>query len=132
MKLPYFRGVFLSAIILASQGDATAILGQGRTSAPSAMTVESQQALISRYCSGCHNDKVKPGGFSWTSMDLSHPEQSAQQFEKVLKKLHSGLMPPAGQQRPDAATMDGFITALETKIDEAAASRPRSKAPELH
>jgi hypothetical protein len=132
MKLAYFRGVFLSALVLASQGDATAVLGQSRTSATPAMIVESQQALINRYCAGCHNDKVKSGGFSWTSVDLSHPEQSAQQVEKALKKLHSGLMPPAGQQRPDAATMDGFISALENKIDEAAAVRPRSKAPELH
>ena len=132
MKLAYFRGVLLSAIVFASQGDATAILGQSRNNAPPAMTVESQQALINRYCSGCHNDKVKSGGFSWTTVDLAHPEQSAQQVEKVLKKLHSGLMPPAGQQRPDAPMMDSFITALENKIDEVAAARPRSKAPELH
>jgi len=132
MKLAYFRGVFLAALIFASQGDGTAILGQSRNNAPPAMSVESQQALITQYCSGCHNDKVKSGGFSWTSVDLAHPEQSAQQAEKVLKKLHSGLMPPAGQQRPDAATMDSFISALENKIDEVAAARPRSKAPELH
>src|SRR5262245_21175946 len=104
MKLAYFRGVFLSALIFAS-GDATAILGQSRNNAPPTMSVESQQALITLYCSGCHIDKVKSGGFSWTSVDLAHPEQAAQQVEKVLKKLHSGLMPPAGQQRPDAATM---------------------------
>src|SRR5262249_30870129 len=124
--------VLLSAIVLASQGDATAILGQGRNSAPPAMTVESQQALINRYCAGCHNDKVKSGGFSWTSVDLAHPEQSAQQVDKVLKKLHSVLIPPPGQQRPDAAAMDSFVTSPENKIDKVAAARPRSKPPELH
>ena len=92
MKLAYFRGVLLSAIVFASQGDATAILGQSRNSTPAAMTVESQQALINRYCSGCHNDKVKSGGFSWTSVDLAHPEQSAQQVEKVLPRDNNGPM----------------------------------------
>src|SRR5262245_50703288 len=106
--------------------------GQVRNTSPAPMSIESQQALVNRYCAGCHNDRNKSGGFSWTSVDLAHPEQYAQQVERGLRKLRAGLMPPSGAPRPDAATIDAFMAALETGIDQAAATRPHSKAPELH
>jgi len=95
-------------------------------------SVDAQRALVNQYCSGCHNDKLKSGGFSWTSVDVAHPEWSAQQFEKVIRKLRAGLMPPAGAKRPDTATLNSFVTALETRIDHAAALHPYIKPPALH
>jgi len=58
------------------------------------MTIAAERALVSKYCVGCHNDKLKSGGFSWTRIGLSHPEQNAEQIEKVIRKLRVGLMPP--------------------------------------
>jgi len=40
------------------------------------------RALVNQYCLGCHNDKLKSGGFSWTKLDPSHPEQNADEAEK--------------------------------------------------
>ena len=45
-------------------------------------SVESQRALVNQYCVGCHNETVKSGGFSWTEVDLAHPEQSPDSVEK--------------------------------------------------
>jgi len=95
-------------------------------------TTDSQRALVNQYCLGCHNERSSSGGFSWNVIDLAHPEQNAQQVEKVLRKLRSGLMPPAGQPRPTPSAMDNFVAGLESKIDQAAAARPYSRAPELH
>jgi len=95
-------------------------------------TVTSQQAFISQTCSACHNDKLKSGNFSWTNVDLAHPDHSAQSLEKAIRMLHAGMMPPPGIPRPDPATMKAFVTALENGIDHAAAIHPNAGAPALH
>ena len=75
MKFPLLCGGFaLAAIAILSQGDVT-ILGQDRTAA----SVETQRALVNEYCVKCHNDKLKSGGFSWTDLDIAHPDANAQQ-----------------------------------------------------
>src|SRR5688500_6554679 len=68
-------------------------------------SVESQRAVVNQYCVGCHNDKVKSGGFSWTEVDLAKPEQNADRAEKVIRKLRIGMMPPPGAPRPESATL---------------------------
>jgi cytochrome c553 len=100
-----------------------------RASAPSAaaptlMTVDAQNALVSQYCSGCHNDRTKSGGMTLTSLNLAHPEQNAELAEKVIRKLRAGMMPPPGAKRPELETSRAFATALENAIDRAAAIHP--------
>src|SRR5437016_4458671 len=90
------------------------------------------RALVNQYCLGCHNDKLKSGSFSWTKLDLSHPEQNADQAEKVIRKVRAGLMPPPGLPRPDPAAMKAFAATLESSIDQAAALHPNPGRPALH
>ena len=82
-----------------------------------AQDAASGQALVGKYCEACHNDKVKSGGFSWAKIDLAHPDQQAEQMEKVIRKLGAGLMPPVGMPRPDAASAKAFVASLESSID---------------
>ena len=98
----------------------------------SASTVEAQRAFVQSYCVGCHNERVKSGGFSWTELDVARPDQNATRAEDVIRKVRAGLMPPAGARRPDAALLKEFSAALGTRLDEMAASHPYYKAPELH
>ena len=42
--------------------------------------------LLSQYCAGCHNDKLKSGGMTLTKLDLQHANQSAELGEKVIRK----------------------------------------------
>ena len=95
-------------------------------------SVESERTLVNQYCVGCHNDLEPSGGFSWTSLDVLHPEQNAEQAEKVIRKVRSGMMPPAGAARPDAAKLKALAAGLETRIDQAAATQPQVSAPDLH
>ncbi len=62
---------------IASRQSASAVLP-----AQNPMAVESQRALVEQYCSRCHNDRVKSGGFSWAELDLSHPEANTTRAEK--------------------------------------------------
>ncbi len=94
--------------------------------------MDSQRALVAQYCAGCHNDKLKSGGFSWTEIDLARPEQHADKLERVVRKVRSGMMPPAGSRRPDAAALKAFASAIESRIDLAAAKQPYIKPPALH
>jgi cytochrome c551/c552 len=109
---------------------AAAVLGKAANVIPP--SVESQQALVNKYCVACHNDKLKSGGFSWAKIDLAHPDRDADETEKVIRKVRAGMMPPAGLPRPDNATAQEFASVLETAIDKAAALHPSVGAPDLH
>jgi hypothetical protein len=93
---------------------------------------QAETALVTEYCAGCHNDKTKSGGFSWSEIDLAHPERNADRVEKVIRKVRAGMMPPAGARRPAATTLKQFAAGLEKKVDVAAAQQPFIDAPDLH
>jgi hypothetical protein len=96
------------------------------------MPVAAQQALVSKYCAGCHNEKLKSGGFSWAKIDLAHPDLQAEQVEKVIRKVRAGMMPPSGIPRPDAQTLRSFANSIATNLDKVANVHPNVGAPELH
>src|SRR5881398_1132278 len=51
-------------------------------------------ALINRYCVTCHNERLRTGGLTLDDMDVSNVAAGAEVWEKVVKKLRSGVMPP--------------------------------------
>src|SRR3954452_12945441 len=75
-----------------------------------------QQALLNQYCITCHNSKAKTGGLSLDALSLERIDADGETWEKVVRKLRAGLMPPAGMPRPARATLDAFAGALETAI----------------
>jgi cytochrome c551/c552 len=89
-------------------------------------------AVLERYCAYCHNEKLKTGGLDLTKLNVSHPGGAAQEWEKVVRKLRAGMMPPAGMPRPDRATINAFAASLESGLDQAAAARPNPGRPALH
>ena len=122
-------GLTVVAVALVAQPGATVAPPQ----APAAATsVDAQRAFVQQYCTGCHNERVKSGGFSWTELDVARPDHNPKRTEDVIRKVRAGLMPPAGARRPDAAVLTEFSTALGTRLDEMVASHPNYKAPELH
>ena len=83
-----------------------------------------ERALLNRYCVTCHNQKLKTGGLALDGVSLTNVAANREVWEKVLRKLHGGLMPPAGLPRPDRSAADGFTTWLEGELDRAAAAHP--------
>src|SRR5580704_4010048 len=124
------KSLFIFALVILSV--ATAYGQSSAVSQTTAMPVTAQQALVNRYCLGCHNDKLKSGGFSWTKIDPAHPDRNAQEAEKVIRKLRVGLMPPPGAPRPEAPTIRAFAASLEAGIDQVAAVHPDPGGPALH
>src|SRR5689334_1018184 len=89
----------------------------GQTPAAAPTAAAAQKALVAQYCMTCHSDRVKAGGLALSELDLDAVPQHAEIAEKVIRKLRSGMMPPAGAKRPDSQTAASFVTWLETEID---------------
>jgi len=88
--------------------------------------------VIDRYCVGCHNGRLKTAGLILDSPDLASFPASAPVWEKVVNKLRTQAMPPAGVPRPDGATYDAVAAALEQTLDHAAAAHPNPGRPPIH
>src|SRR6185369_13761702 len=94
--------------------------------------VSSQQELVNKYCATCHNEKAKTGGLVLEKIDATHPELNAELWEKVIRKVRAGLMPPAGANRPERAVLGNLPTPLENSIDKAAAAKPNPGVTAFH
>jgi uncharacterized protein DUF1592/uncharacterized protein DUF1588/uncharacterized protein DUF1585/uncharacterized protein DUF1587/uncharacterized protein DUF1595 len=95
-----------------------------KASVPAGLSVDAQNQLVKQYCTGCHSDRGKAGGLSLANFDAADIENHTEVGEKMIRKLRAGMMPPPPARRPDADTMSALVTALETKIDAAAALNP--------
>ena len=99
----------------------------GTLSAAQAAAINSASAssgTLNKYCVSCHSDKLKTGGLSLEKIDLNNVPAHADIFEKVIRKLRTGTMPPAGLPKPDKAASDALASYLEHAIDTAAAAHP--------
>jgi len=101
------------------------------TFAQSAAT-PSPRALLDKYCVTCHNEKLKTAGLTLDKMDPVRVADQTEAWEKVVRKLRAGMMPPQGVARPDASAYESLTLALETELDRAAAAKPKLAAPGVH
>ena len=91
-----------------------------------------QRAILTRYCITCHNERLQTADLLLDKADVDSPAANSVVWEKVVRKLRSRAMPPAGMPRPDEATYDSLATYLETALDGAAAAKPNPGRPPDH
>ena len=127
MRLTAVIGVVL-ALTLAAARAPKAASAQAQTS-----TLAAPAAVFNQYCVTCHNARLKTAGLLIDPGALDQPGPNAELWEKVVRKLRSGTMPPAGAPRPDQGAYDGAATFLEARLDGAASSTPHpGSLPLLH
>src|SRR5438093_1988043 len=90
------------------------------------------RAVLDKYCVTCHNQKAKTAGLSLDTADFVRPSNSADVWEKVVRKLRAEMMPPVGAPRPDKAELQTIASYLETSIDKVAAANPNPGRTVLH
>ena len=90
------------------------------------------RAVLDKYCVTCHNQKAKTAGLSLDTADFVRPPNSADVWEKVVRKLRAEMMPPVGAPRPDKAELQAIASYLETSIDKVAAANPNPGRTVLH
>ena len=82
------------------------------------------RALLNRYCITCHNEKLRTAELVLSKVDVENVSEGAEVWEKVIRKLRAGAMPPPGMPRPDQPAYDSFATYLATALDQAAKAKP--------
>ena len=108
---------------------AAVVAGDAQTPAP---TPAQPPALLAQYCITCHNQRLKTAGLTIDAMDVDHVAKDAAAWEKVVRKIRTGMMPPSGARRPARAALDGFAADLEARLDRAAVPGASLDAPALH
>jgi len=87
-------------------------------------TIANHEATIARYCTSCHDDVERTADLSLKSLPLEQVAGHPAEWEKVVRKLRAGMMPPAGEPHPPADTRLELATWLEGELDAAAAASP--------
>jgi len=139
------RVVYVSAILVGGLGLTAALLAQSGTTgaakakastktgtAKAATNFAAHNAVMTKYCLGCHNNNSKAGGLSLAGLDLAKIGQQGELGEKLVTKLRAGMMPPVGMPRPDAATYNSLSSAIERQLDLVATANPNLTAPGVH
>jgi mono/diheme cytochrome c family protein len=81
-------------------------------------------ALVGQFCVGCHGTDTPKGGLNLAAVADEDVVRHPLMWEKVVRRLRAGQMPPAGRKRPDEETYASVLSQLETALDRAAAARP--------
>src|SRR5579872_6753044 len=85
-----------------------------------------RKALITQYCITCHNERAKTGGLMLDKLNLDTAAtwtNDGETWEKVIRKVRTGMMPPAGARRPGRADLDAFAAGVEANLDRVALAK---------
>ena len=114
-------------ILVAATALSALVLGAAQSTPPAAPA-----AVLDTYCVTCHSDKAKAGGLSLERANLTDIPKGAETWEKVIRKVRAGMMPPPGMPRPEKAALDSFAGFFETSLDRAAAAKPNPSRLAMH
>lgn len=93
-------------------------------SAQTSAEAKARGAFVQQYCVFCHSESLKTGGVVLENIDAVRVSAGAGVWERVLRQVGSGQMPPAGMPHPDGAARSAFANNLEAALDEAARAHP--------
>ena len=131
MNRKSLAGILGVALMLSSAATG-AQTGAQRQSAANTSTTGADRAVLNQYCVTCHNERTKTGGLALDKMDLERAGEDAVTWEKVVRKVRTGMMPPSGARRPERAALDGLASNIESALDRAAAAKPNPGTTALH
>ncbi|MCY3842854.1 MAG: DUF1592 domain-containing protein [Acidobacteria bacterium] len=93
---------------------------------------EQTRATLRRYCLTCHNERLRTAGLALDALDPERVGDRPDVWERVVEKLRTGAMPPAGRPRPDGPTYAAAAASLEASLDRAAAADPNPGRKAAH
>jgi len=98
--------------------------GLGTPFARQSVGSSDHRAVLDKYCVTCHSDRLRTAGLSLQALDVARPGDAPDAWEKVIRKLRSGTMPPVGMPRPTPDAATALVAHLETSLDRATALQP--------
>ena len=90
------------------------------------------KATLDTYCVTCHNQRLKTAGLTLDDARLADASAHPDVWEKVIRKVRGGMMPPAGLPRPSAEAGTALVSWLEGTLDQAARVSPNPGRPLAH
>ena len=88
------------------------------------ITPDDHKHMLTQYCTACHNDKAKTAGMSVVPLDANNLDANQATWEKILRSLSLGEMPPKGMPRPPKEQITEFTSWLAQSLDANAAAHP--------
>jgi mono/diheme cytochrome c family protein len=108
----------------AAQVASNAVPAPASQPVPQMITPDDHKHMLVQYCAACHNDKMKTAGWSVTPLDANNLDANQATWEKILRKLSLGEMPPKGMRRPPKEQITAFTSWLAQSLDANAAAHP--------
>jgi hypothetical protein len=99
---------------------------------PPRLSSDQARVLLDRYCVSCHNDRLKTQNLSLQGLDVANLAERGEVWEKVIRKLRAGVMPPPDVPRPPLAEYEALRDWLEDGVDRAAQGRTPPGSVVLH
>jgi hypothetical protein len=94
------------------------LMGCAATCAWGAGFEDTVRPFLSTTCFSCHNSKLQSGNLDLTALTGSpKPAERRDDWERVLRKLRTGEMPPKGVPRPPANSVREVVGWLESQLD---------------
>jgi hypothetical protein len=87
-------------------------------------SASSHRQTLDRYCVTCHNQRLATADLKLDDADVANPGAGAELWEKVVRKLRTGMMPPPNMPQPSMEDRGALLSWLETSLDKAAAAKP--------
>ena len=109
---------------LASNVSSTVPGATASSSVPAMVTPDDHKHMLMQYCTACHNDKAKTAGMSVVPLDANNLDANQATWEKILRRLSLGEMPPKGMPRPPKEQINQFTSWLAQSLDANAAAHP--------
>jgi hypothetical protein len=88
--------------------------------------------VVTKYCVSCHNERTKTAGLMLDKANVADPSATAEVWEKAIRKMRVGMMPPQNAPHPDAQTQTSLIAYLTTALDRAGTAKPNPGRPLVH
>jgi len=124
--------LFIVLVAVIARSDSPSADAQQSPAAAAPAAASPEAAFLNQYCIGCHNQRAKIGGLALDTLDISRVAPASETWEKVVKKIRTGMMPPSGAKRPERSALDRFAAELETRLDKEVDPSAALVTPALH
>jgi hypothetical protein len=123
-NLTFAAGAFAVAVITVFCLQTETTAQQAASAQGSGAPSSAHRAVLDRSCVTCHNERVKTANLMLDRADVSDPGANPEIWEKVMRKVHTGTMPPPNMPQLAPGDRTALLTWLESALDAAAVKKP--------
>lgn len=95
-------------------------------------STDAAQKTLNRTCFGCHNENLKSGNLSLQGLKAANITAAISEWEKILRKVRSGEMPPSNGPKLADEARSALLTHVEKALDHNFAVKPDPGTPSIH